>query len=70
MNSARHNIYTKMDKPPHVKCLPPTDANLLFHMLTVHHQTMLWKAADQENNPELNITEFSCEVFIDILSLK
>ena len=61
MNTARYIIYTKKkDKPPLVKSLPPTDKNLLLHMLRAHCQALLWKAADKQNAPSLCITEFGC----------
>ena len=41
-NAVRYTIYTKKKgKPPLVKSLPPTDKNLLLHMLRAHHQTIL-----------------------------
>ena len=52
MNTARYMIYTKKKgKPPLVKSLPPTDKNLLLHMLRAHCQALLWKAADKQNAP-------------------
>ena len=59
MNTARYMIYTKKKgKPPLVKSLPPTDKNLLLHMLRAHFQAFLLKAADKQNAPSLCITEF------------
>ncbi|KAG0710359.1 hypothetical protein GWK47_002488 [Chionoecetes opilio] len=55
-----------LEPPSPATTLPPTDANLLFHMLRAHHQTMLWKAADQNNDPKLNITEFGWEVINNV----
>ena len=41
-NAVRYTIYTKKKgKPPLVKSLPPTNKNLLLHMLRAHHQTIL-----------------------------
>ena len=59
MNTARYMIYTKKKgKPPLVKSLPPTDKNLLLHMLRAHFQASLLKAADKQNATSLCITEF------------
>ena len=51
MASARYTLYTKRtrEKAVCVKTLPPTDANLAYHILRAHYQVMLWKAADQHN---------------------
>ena len=72
-STARQNdvclkLYTKKGKPPHVKTLPPTDANLLLHILRAHHQTMLWKAADKDDDPVLNIADFGWEVLNNVPS--
>ena len=58
MNTARYMIYTKKKgKPPLVESLPPTDKNLLLHMLLAHFQALLLKAADKQNAPSLCITD-------------
>lgn len=63
MNAARHVIYTKKKaKPPSLKSLPPTDANLLLHMLRAHLQVMLWKAADKQNAPSVIVTDFGWDL--------
>ena len=62
INTARYMIYTeKNGKPPFVKSLPPTDKNLLLHMLRAHCQALLWEAADKQNATSLCITEFGWE---------
>ena len=38
--------------------LPPTEANLLLHMKRVHLHVTLWKAADRQGPPILDITKF------------
>ena len=38
--------------------LPPTEANMLLHLKRVHLQVMLWKAADRQGPPILDITKF------------
>ena len=49
MSLARYYLYTrKKRKPLRIMALPPTEANLLFHMKRVHMQVMLWKAADRQ----------------------
>ena len=56
-------IYTKKKaKPPSLKSLPPTDANLLLHMLRAHFQVMLWKAADKQNAPCVIVTDFGWDL--------
>lgn len=52
MNDARARFYRGRKKPPPLKKLPPTDANLQLHMLRAHLQMLLWKAADQRDPPE------------------
>ena len=52
MNEARAHIYRGRKKPPPLKKLPPTDANLQLHVLRAHLQMLLWKAADQRDQPE------------------
>ncbi|KAK2158680.1 hypothetical protein NP493_1763g00044 [Ridgeia piscesae] len=49
MNDARAHFYRGHKKPPPLKKLPPTDANLLLHVLRAHLQMLLWKAADQRD---------------------
>ena len=57
MASARYALYTKRTrgKAVCVKKLPPTDANLAYHILRAHYQVMLWKAADQQTPPAVDI---------------
>ena len=52
MNKARVQLYRGRKKPPPLKKLPPTDANLQLHVLRAHLQMCLWKAADQRDPPE------------------
>ena len=69
LNVIRYMIYTKKKgKSPLVKSLPPTDKNLLRHMLRAHHQTMLWKAADKQVAPAIVITDFGWEMLNSIPS--
>ena len=69
LNVVRYTIYTKKKgKPPLVKALPPTDKNLLLHMLRAHNQTMLWKAADKQVAPAIVITDFGWEMLNSIPS--
>ena len=52
INNARYQIYRGRKKPPELKKLPPTDANMMqLHILRAHLQVMLWKAADQREPP-------------------
>ena len=63
MSEARYNMYTrKHGKPLKVMSLPPTDKNLLLHILRAHLQTILAKAADQVAPPELDITKYGWDI--------
>ena len=42
--------------------LPHTEANLLLHMKRVHQQVTLWKAADRQGPPILDITKFGWDM--------
>ena len=42
--------------------LPPTEANMLLHMKIVHLQVTLWKAADRQGPPILDITKFGWDM--------
>ena len=52
MSDARAHFFRGRKKPPLLKILPPTDANLQLHVLRAHLQVLLWKAADQRDPPE------------------
>ena len=52
MNDARVHSYRCHKKPPPLKKLPPTDANLQLHVLRAHLPMLLWKAADQRDPTE------------------
>ena len=52
MNAARAHFYRGNKKPPPLKKLPPTDANLQLHVLRGHLQMPMWKAAGQRDPPE------------------
>ncbi|KAK2176687.1 hypothetical protein NP493_646g01106 [Ridgeia piscesae] len=64
MNDARGHFYHGHKKPPPLKKLPPTDANLQLHVLRAHLQMLLWKAADQRDPPEeaRNIANFGWNI--------
>ena len=64
MVSARYALYIKRTrgKAVCVCILPPTDANLSYHILRAHHQVMLWKAADQQTPPAVNIAAYGWSV--------
>ena len=64
MNNTRYQIYIRSKKPPKLKKLPPTDANLMLHILRAHLQVMLWKAAGQREPPAeaRDISKFGWEV--------
>ena len=60
LNQARYNIYKKKKTKPNLKSLPPTDLNLIEHILRAHLQVMLWKSANKSEPPEKtqDITKF------------
>ena len=64
MNNARYQIYSQRKKPPELKKIPPTDANMMQHILCAYLQVMLWEAADQSEPPAEArcITKFGWEV--------
>ena len=43
VDKVRHIMFSKSKKP---EALPPTKDALHFHIMRVHHQTMIWKQAD------------------------
>ena len=64
VNNARARLYLSRKKPPPLKRLPPTDANLQQHVLGAHLQMLLWKAADQQHPPTeaQDITNFGWNI--------
>ena len=60
MASATYALYTKRTrgKAVCVKTLPPIDANLAYHIRRAHYQVMLWKAADQQIRPAVDIAAY------------
>ncbi|CAL8311163.1 unnamed protein product [Gadus morhua 'NCC'] len=64
MSNTRYQIYSGSKKLPKLKKLPPTDANLMLHILRAHLQVMLWKAAGQREPPAeaRDISKFGWEV--------
>ena len=45
-----------------IMALPPTDNNLLFHTKRAHHQMILWKAADKQSPPKVDINQHGWKV--------
>ena len=63
MSVARYQYYTrKKGKPRRIMELPPTETNLLLHIKRAHLQVMLWKAADQQGPPQVDITQFGWDL--------
>jgi len=63
MSMARYQLYSrKKGKPMQIMALPPTEVNLLLHVRRAHLQMMLWKAADQQAPPCVDITQFGWEL--------
>ena len=51
-----------------IMALPPTETNLYLHVCRAHLQTMMWKEADQQGPPNVDITKFAWEVTAGIPS--
>ncbi len=47
---------------PPIKAFPPTDAALDCHILRAHLQCMLWKAADQQGPPTVDVTKYGWSI--------
>ena len=62
MNQLRHTIFTRKSDTPKIKSVPPTDSALDEHIKRAHLQTMLWKAADQIEPPNANISQFGWDI--------
>ena len=52
----------KTGKPMRIMALPPIEANSYVHVRRAPLQMMLWKAADQQSPPKVDITQFGWEV--------
>ena len=60
MTQAHYNIHShKQGKPLRIMYLPPTDIHLYLHVWRAHLQMLLWKAADQQGPPGVDILEYS-----------
>ena len=55
LNIARCALFRKREKPPPLKNQPPTDCNVLIHVLGVHGQCQVWKGAEKPDPPVVNI---------------
>ena len=62
VNRSRCEIFCSRKNPPPLKCLPPTDVNLGYHIQRAHLQVMLWKAADRSSPPAVQITDYGWEI--------
>ncbi len=58
MNQLRHTIFMSKRDTPKIKTLAPTDAALNEYVKRAHLQTMIWKAADQTEPPNVNIGQY------------
>ncbi len=56
MNQLRHTMFMSKRDTPKIKTLPPTDYALNEHIKRAHLQTMIWKAADQREPPNVDIS--------------
>ena len=70
MEEARYNLYTKTKTRPRLRNLPPNSTNLLLHVKRAHLQNLmaLWKAADQNSPPDIDISNFGWEMKAGVLS--
>ena len=60
MSEERYRIYSrKTGKPMRIMALPTTEAKLYLHVRRAHLQMMLWKAADQQGPPKVDITQWT-----------
>ena len=63
MGVARYRLYTKKSgKLLKLMSLPPTEKNLLFHILRAHLQMIRAKSADQQAPLELNIRHLGWDI--------
>jgi len=63
MREAHYSIYSrKKGKSMCILALPFTVANLYLHVRRAHLQMIMWKAADQRGPPQVDITQFYCEM--------
>jgi hypothetical protein len=62
MNELRHAIFVSRKDTPKIKSLPPTDPALNENIMRAHLQTMLWKASDQLEPPDVNISDFGWDI--------
>ena len=62
VSSLRFLLFSKKKEPPKIKCLPPTDDAALQHIRRARLQVLLWRAADQMEPPELDITQYGWKI--------
>ena len=63
MSEARFQLYTRISgKALKLMSLPPTEQNLLLHILRAHLQTILAKAADQQGPPDLDVMKYGWDI--------
>jgi hypothetical protein len=58
MNELCYKVFSSKKDTPKIKSLTPTDGSLDQHILRSHLQAMLWKAADQNDHPAVDICDF------------
>ena len=57
-SNIRAGIFESRKNPPRLICLPPTDEALKMHVRRSHLQAILWKSADREEPPTLDISKY------------
>ena len=52
----------KQEEPTSTEIAPPTDANLALHVQRAHLQMMSWKVGNKSDPPDVQLTDYGCEV--------
>ena len=58
MNARRYKIFSTRLNVPSLKSLPPTDDSLALHLKRAYIQAMLWKAADRNQPPNVDLCDY------------
>ena len=65
MNELRHRLFASKKDTPKIKSLPPTSTALDEHIKRAHLQSLLWKAADLSEPPELDVLMYGWDIVDD-----
>ena len=58
MNALQYKIFSTRLKVPSLMSLPPTDDSLALHLKRAHIHAMLWKAADWNQPPNVDLCDY------------